>query len=198
MKGKSRDRRSGNHYVDYYTCSLSYHRRKRGRIRYLNWATELYGCFDDEIQERILQNLSGPKQDDSINHEVRKAIAKLPPEENQFVQLFYFEFKSYQEISTKLKKKVHKLERIHQRALGKLKILLVGFVNKRFGLDVPQNTNCVICRSPFRRQLEELIRNKRKEETYSHLIRIFKEKYRIQIKAPQVIIGHKRKHMFSP
>jgi hypothetical protein len=195
MKGKSRDRRSGNHYVDHYTCSLSYHRRKRGRIRYLSWAADLYGCFDDEMQGRILQNLSGSKQDDSINHEVRKAIAKLSPEEKQFVQFFYFEFRSYQEISNRLKKKVHKLERIHERALGKLRILLVGFVKGRFGLEVPQSTDCVICRSPFRRQLEELIKNKRKEETYSHLIRIFKEKYRIQIKTPQVIIGHKRKHM---
>jgi hypothetical protein len=195
VKRKSKDRRSGNLYVDHYTCSLSYHRRKRGRIRHLNWATELYGCFDDEIQRKILQNSCCPKQDDSINREVRKAIAKLSPEENQFVQLFYFEFKSYREISSRLNKKVHKLERIHQRALGKLRILLADFVSKRFGLEVPQNTDCVICRSPFKSQLEKLIRNKRKGETHSRLIRIFKEKYGIQIKTPQVIIGHKKKHM---
>jgi RNA polymerase sigma factor (sigma-70 family) len=195
MKGKNKDRRSGDHYVDHYSSHLSYDRRKGGRIRYLNWAIELYGCFDDEIQKRILHNSSGSKQDDSINREVRKAIAKLLPEERQFVQLFYFEFKSYREISRKLKRKIHKLERIHQRALDKLRILLTDFVEARFGLKIPQKVDCIICKSPFRRELDELIRNKREDETYSRLISIFKQKYGIKIKTPQVIIGHKKKHM---
>jgi len=199
MRDKKKDRRFVNHYVDHYDCSLSYGRKKRGRIRYLNWATELYGCLDEEIEENILQDFPDNKEsfqrDESINREVREAIEKLSFVEKQFVRLFYFEFKSYQQIARILKKKVYKLERIHQRALGKLRIILADFVKKRFKLNVPIDTDCIICNSPFREEMDQLIKNKKEEETYRSLIRIFKQKYGIDIRTPQVIIGHKKKHM---
>jgi RNA polymerase sigma factor (sigma-70 family) len=199
MKKKKNDKRRGDHFVDQYSCSLSYGRRKRGRIRYLNWAAELFGCRDREIEGRILEDSSRcDKESDmnaSLNQRVRKAVKKLPFDERQFVQLFYFEFKSYQEISRKSKKSTHKLERIHHRALGKLRILLAGFVQERFKLEISEDTDCIICKSPFRRELNELIRKKAEDETYSRLIKIFKQKYGIVIRTPQVIIGHVRKHM---
>jgi RNA polymerase sigma factor (sigma-70 family) len=199
MKDKKRDRRFGDHFVDNYNCSLSYRRKKRGRIRYLGWATELYGCLDEEIEKRILQDLStsngSSESSETIDLEVRKAVEKLYPTEKRFVQLFYFEFKSYQQIARILKKKVYKLERVHQRALSKLRIILADFVKERFKLQIPERTDCIICKSPFRWELDQLIRDKKKEETYASLIRIFKQKYGIHIKTPQIIIGHKRKHM---
>ena len=196
---KKKDRRFGDHFVDHYNCSLSYRRKKRGRIRYFNWATELYGCLDGKIEEKILQELSKSpdslKEDESVNREVRKAVEKLSSAEKHFIQLFYFEFKSYQEIARILKKKIYKLERIHQRALGKLRIILTDFAKQRFKLEITEKTDCIICQSPFRKELDELIRNKKEEETYAHLIKIFKQKYGVDIKTPQVIIGHKKKHM---
>lgn len=209
MKGKKsriarsasgrKDRRFGDHYVDHYQCSLSYGRKKRNRVRFLNWATELYVCSDAEIEEKILQHASinngSSENDESINQEVRKAVEKLSPVEKQFVELFYFEFKTYQEIAHILRKKIYKLERIHQRALGKLRISLADFVKDHFKLDVPQKTDCIICKSPFRQELDELIRNKKPEETYARLIKLFKQQHGIDIKTPQVIIGHQRKHM---
>ncbi len=199
MKDKKKDRRFGDHFVDHYNCSLSYGRKKRGRIRYLGWATELYGCLDEEIEEKILhdfpdssENLEG---EESINQEVRKAVEKLTSVEKQFIQLFYFEFKSYQEIARILRKKAYKLERIHQRALGKLRIILTDFAKQRFKLEIRESIDCIICKSPFRKELDELIRNKKVEETYTPLIKIFKQKYGIDIKTPQVIIGHIKKHM---
>jgi RNA polymerase sigma factor (sigma-70 family) len=199
MKDKRKDKRFGNHFVDHYPCSLSYARKKRGRIRYLNWATELCGCWDPEIEEKVLQGFSSRRErsdaHETINCEVRKAVEKLSCEDKQFIRLFYFEFKTYQQIAGKLGRKIHKLERIHQRALDKLRILLAGFVQERFNLEVPKSSSCIICNSPFRRELEQLIRDKRQDETYSRLIRIFKRKYGITVKTPQVIIGHRRKHM---
>lgn len=199
MKDKRKDKRFGSHFVDHYPCSLSYGRKKRGRIRYLNWATELYGCPDTEIEEKVLQVFSSRQErsdaHEAINCEVRKAVEKLSSEEKQFIRLFYFEFKTYQQIAGKLGRKIHKLERIHQRALDKLRILLAGFVQERFNLEVPKSSHCIICNSPFRRELEQLIRDKRQDETYSRLIRIFKRKYGIAVKTPQVIIGHRSKHM---
>jgi len=197
MKEKRKDRRFGVHFVDHYNSSLSYGRKKRSRIRYLEWATELYGCLDEGIEAGILQNSdhAGLKNDESINREVRKAVNRLSPEEKRFVELFYFEFKSYPEIARIMKKKTHKLERIHQRAQDKLRMLLADFVKSRFKLDIDRKSDCIICKSPFRRKLDKLIRDKKEEETYARLIRIFKQKYGVEIKTPQVIIGHRRKHM---
>lgn len=178
---------------------LSYGRRKRGRVRYLNWATELYGCPDEEIGNKFLQDSPKSKDrfeaEESINQEVRKAVERLSSDERQFIELFYFDFKSYREIACILRKKAYKLERIHHRALGKLRILLADFVKNRFQLYVPQKTDCMVCQSPYRKEMDELIKNKKPEETYGPLIKIFKQKYGIDIKTPQVIIGHQKKHM---
>lgn len=199
MENNKKDRRRGDQFVDHYNSSLSYGRKKRKRIRFLHWATELYGCLDEGIEESVLQNFSNSNEsfqrDESLNQEVRKAVEKLSLAEKQFVELFYFEFKSYQEIAQLLKKKDHKLERIHQRALGKLRILLTDFAKNRFRLDVPLKSDCIICNSDFRKELEELIRNKKPEETYARLIRIFKNQYGLNVKTPQLIIGHQRNHM---
>jgi hypothetical protein len=199
MKDKKKDRRCGDHFVDHYATSLSYGRRKRGRIHYLSWAIELYGCSDDDIGKGILRNSSGGEEEneinEAINREVRKAVEELPAAEKRFVELFYFEFKSYRQIAIILKKKVYKLERIHQRALGKLRILLTDFVKKRFRLEITEKTDCPICSSPFREELDQLIREKKEEETHKPLINILKKRYGIDIRTPQVIIGHRKKHM---
>jgi RNA polymerase sigma factor (sigma-70 family) len=199
MKGKNKDKRTGDHFVDHYPCLLTPRRKKRGRIRHLDWATELYGYWDVGITAGIQQNPAEAEKpseiDELVDREVRQAIEKLTSEESRFIQLFYFEFRSYQEVARRLGKRVYKLERIHQRALGKLKILLAEFVRDRFGLTVPESTDCIICNSPHRQKLDQLIRNKKDEETYARLIRIFREKYGVKVKTPQVIIGHKKKHM---
>ncbi len=199
MKDKKKDRRRGHEFVDYYSSSLSYGRKKRTRIRYVNRITKLFGHLDQEIEQRILGS-STPNQERSereelIDRQVRAAVERLLPTEKQFVELFYFQVRTYQEIAGIMKKKTWKLERLHERALGKLRILLTDFVKEQFEFEIPQETACVICSSPFRGELDELIRSKKEEETYSRLIRIFKQKYGIDVKTPQVIIGHKKKHM---
>jgi RNA polymerase sigma factor (sigma-70 family) len=199
MKEKKNDKRRGHEFVDHYSSSLSYGRKKRTRIRYVNRVTELFGHLDQEIEQRILgsstPNQEGSEREELIDRQVRAAVEKLLPTERQFVELFYFQVRSYQEIAGIMKKKAHKLQRLHQRALRRLRILLADFVEKQFKLKLPKETNCMICNSPFRGELEELIKGKKEEETYSRLIKIFRQKYRIEVKTPQTIIGHERKHM---
>lgn len=194
---KKKDRRFGHHFVDDYSSSLSYGRKKRNRIRYLSWAIELFGYSDPGVEGEVIAESS----QEETNQKVREAVGKLSPLERQFLEYFYFECKSYKDISLIMNKKIHKLERIHSRALAKLKMLLSDYVKTRFNLSLPEeadltvHSGCIICKSPFRRQLEKLIEAKKKQETYKSLIRVFKQKYGLKIKTPQVIIGHKNKHM---
>jgi RNA polymerase sigma factor (sigma-70 family) len=196
---KKKDRRFGNHFVDFYHSSLSYGRKKRSQIRYLNWATDLFGCLDEEMEQRAVAEPSDEDirqvVDVETSQKVREAVEKLTPLEKQFIEYFYFECKSYQGISKILNKKIRKLERIHHRALTKLKMLLSDYVKTRFKLSIPEDTNCIICKSHFRQELDKLIKAKKEKETYKSLMRVFREKYGLEIKTPQVIIGHKRKHM---
>jgi RNA polymerase sigma factor (sigma-70 family) len=196
---KKKDRRFGHHFVDFYNSSLSYGRKKRSRIRYSNWAAELFGYSDPEIEKKDIAELSDEDKsqvvDEETNQKVREAVKKLTPLEREFIEYFYFKCKSYKDISLILNKTVRKLERIHNRALTKLKMLLSDYVKIRFKLSVPEETDCMICKSPFRRELDKLIKAKKKEETNKSLMRVFKEKYGLDIRTPQVIIGHKKKHM---
>ena len=196
---KKKDRRFGHHFVDFYNSSLSCGGKKKSRIRYLNWATELFGYSDPEKEKEVITESSQEDKssvvEEETNQKIRDAVDKLSPLEKQFIEYFYFECKNYKEISLILNKTIRKLERIHNRALGKLKMLLSDYVKTRFKLSIPEETDCIICKSPFRRELDKLIKAKKKEETYKSLMKIFKEKYGLEIKTPQVIIGHKRKHM---
>lgn len=205
MNKKEKDRRFGHHFVDFYNSSLSYGRKKKRRTRYLNWADEIFGHSDEEKEKNYVAEQTDEDKTQIVDAEdpfreetnlkVRQAVERLSPLERQFVEYFYFEDKSYREISVLLNKGIHRLERIHRRALGKLKMLLSNYVKTRFKLNLPEQTGCIICKSPFRQELDKLIQAKKEKETYKSLIRIFKEKYGLKIKTPQVIIGHKKKHI---
>lgn len=196
---RKKDRRFGHHFVDFYNSSLAYGRKKRNRIRYLGWAAELFGYPDEETEKRGAGEPSDEDKklivDEQTNQKVREAVEKLSPLERRLIELFHFECRSYQEISRVLNKKNHKLEKIHLRALSKLKLLLSDYVKTRFKINLPEETECIICKSPFRQELDRLIRAKKEKETYKSLMRVFRERYGIKIKTPQVIIGHKRGHL---
>jgi len=191
MGDGKKDQHYGNHFDDDSNGSHSFTQKKRERIYFFDWEIELYGCLDN----KLFDSEAIRKRKELIDRQVRKAVKKLSKEERLFIESFYFEFKSYQEIARFLKKRVYKLERIHRRALDKLRILLANFVKDRFNLEVSQKTDCVICNSPFRPELDELIKNKKKEETNARLIRIFSQRYGLEIKTPQVIISHQKRHM---
>jgi RNA polymerase sigma factor (sigma-70 family) len=204
MNRKKKDRRFGHHFVDFYDSSLAYGRKKRKRIKCLNLADEIFGHSEEETKNYDAEQTGEDKTQivdvedkfrEETNLKVREAVERLSPLERQFIEYFYFEDKSYREISVLLNKSIHRLESIHHRALGKLKMLLSNYVKTRFKLNLPEQTDCIICKSPFRQELDKLIQAKKEKETYKSLIRIFKEKYGLKIKTPQIIIGHKKKHM---
>jgi len=202
--GRKTDRRRKDHYVDFYPCSLGYQqgdmcrRKKRGRIRYLNWALESSGMTGLEGLKPNLnekENLEKMKKDEELEKKVNQALDRLDQIERKFILYFYFDCLSYEKITLLLKRRKDKLQRIHQNALNKLKLILKDYVEKRFKLGVEDENNCIICQSPYREELDKIIRGKRKEETWKRIIRILQDHYDLRIKAPQTLIGHLRKHM---
>ncbi|HEX9913189.1 MAG TPA: sigma-70 family RNA polymerase sigma factor [candidate division Zixibacteria bacterium] len=192
-----RDKRRKDHFVDYYTCSLGYGRKKRKRIRTLNWVS---GKEEPEFalgEFELIQKIKDEESSVELEGIVAKALDKLDSLEREFIRYFYYDCLSYSQISQQLDKTKDRLERIHRSALEKLRSGLKDYVSQRYKLKISQEKRCLICSHPLRNELDDLIKTKKKEETWKNVLRIFKEKYNLEIKTPQVLINHQRKHMFE-
>lgn len=194
---ESKDKRKKDHFVDYYTCSLGYGRKKRKRIRALNW---VIGKEEPDFalsEKGLLEKLKEEESKQELEEKVAKALAKLDSVEREFIRYFYFDCLSYNQISKFLNKTKDRLERIHRSALEKLKTCLKDYVSQRYQIRVPSEKRCLICTHPSRKEIEELIKAKKKEETWKKILRIFKQSYNLEIRTPQILINHQRKHMLE-
>ncbi|MCJ7507959.1 MAG: sigma-70 family RNA polymerase sigma factor [candidate division Zixibacteria bacterium] len=188
---KKKDKRFGEHFVDYYPCFLGGKGKKKKRIRNLDWV--LSGAQESVWSDSIDNSFPDNSE---LRSKVRKAVEKLPPLEKKFIQSFYFEFKTYAEIAKILNKKIYKLDRIHRQALSKLKIILKDYVQNRFKIDcADREMSCPICSHPQKEKMDEVIESKTKSETWKRIIKILREEFGLMIKTPQVLISHKSKHI---
>ncbi len=192
-----KDKRRKDHFVDYYACSLGYGRKKGKRIRALNWieGVEEPESFPEESDS--IEKMKEEKARAELEEVVEKALDKLDKTEEEFIRYFYFDCKSYEQISEIMNKTKDRLERIHRSALEKLKYSLKGFVSKRYKIKILQEKQCLICSHPEREKMDELIRAKMKEETWKKVLQAFKEEFNLEIKAPQILINHQKKHMIG-
>jgi hypothetical protein len=152
--------------------------RKIRRIFYLNWDLEIV-VENEEIAEE-------KERKEELEDEVQRCLEKLPFLEKEFIRYFYFEGLPYKQISLLLKTNQRKLERMHKNILKQLKILLKDFVEKRFKLKIADEKLCPICLHPKREELEKILDSKRKEESFKRILRIFKEKFQLEISTPVV------------
>jgi hypothetical protein len=171
------------------------------------------------IYEMEIEDGEALKKELQLEKEVHQALNRLNLLERKFIQYFYFECLSYEKIAELLNKKRYKLQRIHRRSLNKLKIILKDFVQERF---TPQavsvqrrdknfcdsekpasvnhasarlDRNCILCHCRFKEEINLLIQNKTKDQTWKPLMKLLKEKYNLKINTPQVLIGHQKNHM---
>ena len=191
------DRRKKDHFVDYYTCSLDYNRKKRKRIRILNWVTGKEEPDFALSEQQLLEKLEEEKSQAELEKEVDKAMGKLDKMERRFIRYFYFDCLSYNRISFILNKSKDRLERIHRAALEKLKYILKDYVSQRYKLKITPTSKCLICSHPRRKEIEDIINTKKKEETWKRILKVFMKEFNLEIKSPQSLINHKKKHMLN-
>ncbi len=192
-----KDKRRKDHFVDYYACSLGYGRKKGKRIRALNWVEGVEEPESVSEEPDLIERLEEEKAKVELEEEVEQALDKLDAAEKEFIRYFYYDCKSYDQISEIMNKTKDRLERIHRSALEKLKFILKGFVSQRYKIKISPEGKCLICSHPERVKLEELIKAKKKEETWKKILRTFKEKFNLEIKTPQIMINHQKKHMVN-
>jgi|GEM_PF-1048792 len=192
-----KDKRRKDHFVDYYACSLGYGRKKGKRIRALNWVEGVEEPESVSEESDLIERMKEEQAKVELEEKVEQALDKLNNGEREFIKYFYFDCKSYDQISKIMNKTKDRLERIHRSALEKLKFILKGFVSQRYKIKISPEGKCLICSHPERVKLEELIRAKKKEETWKKILRMFKDEFNLVIKTPQIMINHQKKHMLD-
>jgi RNA polymerase sigma factor (sigma-70 family) len=145
--------------------------------------------------EAVRRAITEQKNTEVIRHAVQKALKKLDEQGRDFITQFYFIGKTYRQISEQSGRPIHKLEALHKRTLKKLKKELSSFVREHFGIESRLEGNCPICRSSFLPQINRLIAKRNKTATWKPIIKTLREKYRLKITSPQVLVGHEKYHM---
>ncbi len=165
----------------------------KGKIIYQNWIVDI--GIDPGQAGKIQIQSDEIKPDEKVVSAVRKTIEKLDPQEKEFIENYYFQGKTYREIAKIQDRRISRIEGLHRRSLAKLKKYLAGFVKDQFDIDVEIGRDCIICSSPYKNKINRLIKAKKKQETWKKIIKILKDKYQIQIKTPQILIGHQKYHL---
>jgi hypothetical protein len=162
------------------------------KLTYQNWIVEI--GFDPGRKGGISVGGDSPRNE-RIIAAVREAIARLSPLEQEFIERHYFCGQSCASIASALDRKEKRIETIHRQAVIKLRKYLAGFVRKQFRIDVEIGPHCPICNSSRKAEIDRLIKNKKKEETWKKIIKMLKKDYSVIIRTPQVLIGHQKYHM---
>jgi len=128
---------------------------------------------------------------------VNRALNKLTPRERDFAVRYYFQGQSLKIIAAEWGCRRTTVAGVYKRTVLRLKYLLADFVRKEFGLAVRVERDCPLCRSPFRRQINNLIKSKKKEETWKRIMGILQKEYGLKITTPQTLMGHRRYHLLQ-
>ena len=146
---------------------------------------------DKTIQER------GDNATKEIETAVRNALNMLSEEEREFIIRFHFMGENYREISEKSGRSLYKLAALHKRAYKKLYGNLAVFVKNRFHIETEVENLCPLCHSPHLKEINDIIKNRDKSQTWKSIIQILKTKYGIKISTPQILVGHEKYHIIN-
>ncbi len=164
------------------------------RLLYQDWIIEktadprleeLYDCLTDE----------NGGYNPAIIEAVRTALEKLTEEEREFIICYYFRGLNLVETASELNRKSTRMDGLHLQAVKKLKKHLAGFVEAEFGIKTEGTKPCPVCISRYRREIEKIIASKAPSVPWSAVLAELKRKFGIIIRAPQVLISHRKYHV---
>ncbi len=164
----------------------------RGRIVFQNWIVEL---GHDPIHPPDFRHNPVIKYNNRNLSAVSQAMEQLTEEESGFIRQFYFQGLSYKQIAKATGRALHRLESTHNQAIKKLRCTLAGKLNLNSINLSEYEQHCPLCSHQSHAEINRLIQDKKKQETWHHIIRRLRDLYGIHIKTPQTLIGHQKYHI---
>ncbi len=165
----------------------------RRRLFYREWIVEI-GTDPQKLQNHSYNDSPLPPNP-KIIAVVKNALGKLTDTEQAVIERYYYQGESFGKIAEVLNCKIGKAKAIHDRAITKMRKNLAHFVRYEFGVKIDFDRKCPICCSIYRGEIDKIIKQKSPEETWRKIIQILKKRYNIEIKTPQILIGHNKYHI---
>ena len=135
------------------------------------------------------------KRTENLRKRVTESIERLDQIEREFIRLYYYLGFSYKQISYMTGRQTHKLEALHKRSLNRLRLLLSTYAEDKYGIKSKPQTNCPVCSSNERDQIDEIIESRDKTETWKPVMRKIREQCGLHLRSPQILIGHEKYHI---
>ncbi len=128
---------------------------------------------------------------------VTEALGMLSEDEAAFIRLFYFQGMRYEDMGRLSGRAKHKLARLHQKAIRKLRLCLQEILDPPppRAPSAPSQITCLVCNHPRRDEINLLIKSKSNRETWKRIIRTLRQEYDLMIPNPHRLIGHRKYHM---
>jgi len=165
------------------------------RILYQNWIVErgLDPHSDWPLQDPENQGRIGERSE-QIRAAVQCALGQLEDEERELIVRHHIMGESIRRIARQSGRDIHRVESLHHSGMGKLRKMLAPMVKELFGVETAKREDCPVCSSAHFRQLERIIRDRDRRQTWQPIMRLFRRRYNLVIKCPQVLVGHERYH----
>ena len=157
-----------------------------GDLRYEEWM--------DWFCQKTSAGNSSQSQDIELSQKVREALDRLEPSEREALELFHFLARPLDEISAQMNLTRRGVERRIRSGRLKLRRLLAGYVQTRYGIMTGPERRCTICEAEKRLEAEKIILSKSPEETWRRVLRVLREELNIQVGSPQTLVGHMKYH----
>lgn len=153
-----------------------------------------------EIERRKQQDAWRPQREEhlcpksqQINDAVRAALMRLAADEKEIVERYYFIGSPLSEIAADFEISVAAAYRRLRAAMRRLRVFLSPFVRECFQVET-KAVSCLICESPHRAAIEELIAARKPDEPYRTIHREIRRRFGIRIVSWMTIVGHQNYH----
>ena len=124
---------------------------------------------------------------------VQSAIAALPALEQTVIRLIHFEGATAPEIAASQNLAPDTVLNLHNRALKQLRKALSPLATRVFKIPATL-TKCVICSSPNRAQIDELLRSQPPGASFRSVMRAIRSNFGVNVVSAMTIVGHCKYH----
>ncbi len=131
---------------------------------------------------------------DEIADAVNRVIKMLPEAERRIVVDYHLLCLSRKTIADRQNIDEREVDTIRTRAERRLRGMLAGFVEQRFGLTTAIDSVCPYCRAPNREEIDGALSRRNPREAWGALRRRINGQFGLDIKRVQTLMTHCRFH----
>jgi hypothetical protein len=147
--------------------------------------------LDPELLD-VLEDRFSPNPDPELLSRVNEALEQLDPEYREILKLWYYDGARIRDITRALDKSEKEIMELLYEAKRQVKILLAGFVKKRWGVET--KGICRICSHAQRNIIEKILSNKVSGESWRKINDNIYKAIGTRFQPPQILKAHIR-HM---